>query len=77
MDEPDSASARSSKTYVAGVFDNINRLAAISLTEEAFGRYRGYREWLIADDQDAEQVIVMLASYLWDVWERPPFRALH
>jgi hypothetical protein len=64
-------------TYGAGLFDHVNHLAALSLSAEAFGRYRGYREWLIADGNGGEQIVEILAMYVWDMCECPIARALH
>jgi hypothetical protein len=64
-------------TYAAGLFDHVNHLAALSLSTEAFGRYRGYREWLMADGNGGQQIVEILAMYVWDMCECPAARALH
>lgn len=58
-------------------FDDVNHLAALSLTTKAFCSYRDYREWLIASGGPTEQIVPLLALYVWDVCECPRRKAKH
>ena len=62
---------------IARMLDDINQLAALSLTIDGFSRYREYRNWLVADGDGAEQIATVLTLYVLDLCECPPLAQMH
>ena len=63
--------------YRREAFSQIDGLANVSLSRQAFARYGAYRDSLVAKGEDAGTIFTKLSAFVWDEYERGPGMTVH